>query len=338
MERRLGLAVPLPGFDLGQVPELAAFAENAGYTDVWTSEVAAADGFTPLAAAAVTTESIRLGVSIVPIFTRPAALLGMTAASMQNLSGGRFWLGLGASTPTIVERWMGLTHDRAVARTRELVEALHLVSTAERVDYEGETMAIKGFTLDLPPTEIPILLGAMGPRMLDLAGELADGVTTTFIQPAGIPRLLESFWPAVDRSGRAREDMEVTCRLWVSVDDDRAEVLQMLRNFIAPYAAVPVYNRLLALQGFPDEAGAIADAWRQKDRVALHQAVTDELIVSLNPVGDIDTCIRHLDELRSQGVTTPVIVPLSTETEPRRRQEVLRSVIEAIAQADIQRP
>jgi probable F420-dependent oxidoreductase len=338
MLRRLGLAVPLSGFELDEVPALAALAEEAGYTDFWTSEVSAADGFTPLAAAAVGTETIRLGVSIVPVFTRPAPLLGMTAASLQSLSSGRFWLGLGASSPTIVERWMGLRYSQPVLRTREVIESLRLISTGERVDYTGKLVAIQGFTLDMPPTEIPILLGAMGPKMLALAGEMADGVATTFIHPEGVPRLLdETFWPAVEQSGRRRGDLEVTCRIWVSIDDDRPTVLRMLRSFIAPYAAVPDYNRLLSLQGFAEEAAAIAEAWRRRDREALHTAVTDELIVSLNPVGDLDTCIAHLDELRRNGVTTPIIAPVSSEADPSRRRVALRSVIEAVAHADSKR-
>src|SRR5689334_1664559 len=126
---RLGLSLPLDGLSLAECVELAEVAERLGYTDVWTSEVNGADGFTLLGAIAVKTHAVRLGLAIANVYTRPPALLAMTAASLQSLSQGRFCLGLGTSTEPIIERWMGLSLERPLTRMRESVEVIRLALT-----------------------------------------------------------------------------------------------------------------------------------------------------------------------------------------------------------------
>ena len=132
---------------------------------------------------------MRLGTAIVPVFTRPPALIAMSAATVQQLSGGRLILGLGTSSPVIVQQWMGVPFEHPVTRVRETVAAIRSAFSREKVTLKGKTVQVNGFrmnvTLDKPP---PIYLGAQGEKMLRLVGEIADGLITNFITPATLPR------------------------------------------------------------------------------------------------------------------------------------------------------
>src|SRR5919201_5738394 len=171
---RLGITPPVEMTGVAAAVELSARAESLGYTDVFSSEVGSADAFSPLAALAVRTSRMRLGTALVPVFTRPPALLAMTAASLQALSHGRFVLGIGTSTRHIVERWMGLEFGGPVQRVREYVEALRRILAGDKVTLDGRAIRVRGFRrqADAVP-EIPIHVGALGPRMCRLAGAVA---------------------------------------------------------------------------------------------------------------------------------------------------------------------
>src|SRR5437762_332214 len=144
---RLGITPPVEMTEIASAVELSVKAEALGYTDVFSSEVASADAFTPLAAVAVRTSRVRLGTALVPVFTRPPALVAMSAGAVQAVSGGRFVLGIGTSTQPIVERWMGFPFERPVERVREYVESLRPLLRGEKVTFEGREVRIDGFRL-----------------------------------------------------------------------------------------------------------------------------------------------------------------------------------------------
>src|SRR5712692_5003886 len=147
-------------------PEFARRAEELGYVDAWSSEASNVDAFSPLAAVACVTREMRLGTAIVPVFTRPPALMAMSAATVQQISGGRLVLGLGLSTPTIVEKWMDVKYRKPVTRMRETVAALRQAFTRNKVVMEGQTVRINGFRLDMPlDTPPPIYIAAQGSKM-----------------------------------------------------------------------------------------------------------------------------------------------------------------------------
>src|SRR5947208_17003969 len=134
---RLGLTPPIEVTGFRAAVDLCARAEQLGYTDVWTAEVGATDAFSPLAAIAIRTERVRLGTALIPVFTRPPALTAMSAAAIQQLSGGRFVLGVGTSSPAIVGSWMGLEFDGKVKRIEEYVEVLREALSGKKVTYGG---------------------------------------------------------------------------------------------------------------------------------------------------------------------------------------------------------
>src|SRR5262249_39671155 len=174
--QRVGVTVPLPGVRLHEHREWYEELAALGYTDVWSAETNTADGFTPLALAAAWAPTLRTGVAIAPVFTRGPALLAQTAAAMADAAPGRFALGIGASSPAIVERWNGLPFEAPYARTRDVLRFLRRALAGERISERFDTFAVQGFRLGEVPAETPpILVAALRPRMLRLAGEEGDG-------------------------------------------------------------------------------------------------------------------------------------------------------------------
>ncbi|HVW46348.1 MAG TPA: LLM class F420-dependent oxidoreductase [Solirubrobacterales bacterium] len=327
---RLGLAVPIEALGLAETLAVARDAETLGYDDLWTSEVGTVDGFAPLAALAEATTTTRLGLSLAPVFTRPAALLAMSAATLQTIAEGRFVLGLGSSSPAIVERWMGGTYERPLTRVRETVEAVRAMLSGEKVTIEGETIRSHDFRLGLGPTWVPIYIGALGPKMSRLAGEIADGILLSFATAEGAPILLDDFRAGARAAGRDPADLGVQCRVTVSADPDGPELQTMLRRFIVGYGTVPAYNAHLARQGFPAEAAAMAAAWAEGRRADALEAVSENLLRSLIPSGSPAECLERLGAYAAAGIDTVTIEPVSAAPDPAERRTRVRRLIEAI--------
>jgi len=301
MTRRLGLTIPMLPFDVRRSVELARKAEDLGYTDAWAAESGGTDGFSVAAATGIATEKMRIGIAIVPIFTRPPALIAMSTLSAYQACGGRFCLGLGASSPTIVERWMGLEFDKPLTRTRETIDAVRAALTGDKVNVDGETVQIKGFRLEQGTTDkVPLFLAALGPKMLALAEESADGVALFLTSEAGV-RFAKEHAPSC----------ETLARLICFVGDDPAEVRDFARWLLTPYLTVPGYNRFVAAQGFEQEADAVATAWGAGDRQGALAAITDELVDALVVAGPVEACKERIESFREAGLDTPVLMLLS---------------------------
>ena len=315
---RLGMTLGLGGGALHDEVELCAAAEELGYTDVWSAEVGGADGLSPLAAAALVTERMRLGTAILPVYTRPPALLAMSAATLQDLSGGRFVLGLGTSSSIIVESWMGARFEHPLARVRDYVDVIRAALAGEKVSHAE--LSMKGFRLQHPVADPPpIYIAALGPAMCRLAGEVADGVIFFLKSPHGVEQAMGWVNEGATRAGRDASQLDVVIRLPVFVDaDSDVEAKKM----VVMYGMVDVYNRSLVAQGFEDEAKAIATAWGAGDRAGAVGAVSDRMANELAAIGDADACKQRVEEFRSAGVTTPVLLPVA----PRDPVEALRAL------------
>jgi probable F420-dependent oxidoreductase len=330
---RLGLTVGLEaGFSLAQQLELCSLAVEAGYTDLWTAEVGGADGFSPLAALAREHESARLGTAIVPVFTRPPALLAMSAAVLQNLSGGRFVLGLGTSSDIIVNNWMGSSFTKPLTRLRQTVEVLREALSGKKVTYEGDSFHLKDFRLQIDPTEpVPIYLAALGPRACRLAGEVADGVIFFLKTPEGVKQGLEWVAEGARSAGRDPDELDCVIRVPVAMDEDPETLDFIMRRTTTTYAMVDVYNRSLAQQGFEDEAFAIVEAWKAGERDKASASVSDEMLAQLNILGNAEECRAGLERFRSAGVKTPVLLPISVAGDPDERAERVANTVRTLA-------
>jgi probable F420-dependent oxidoreductase len=205
--RRWGITLPLAGVPLLDHRPLIEGLPGWGYTDVWSMEVDGADGFTPLALFGQWSDSLRLGTAVVPVFTRGPALIAMSAAALAEAAPGRFVLGLGASSPAVVQAWNGVAFEQPMERTRDVTQLVRRALAGERVSADLETVAQHGFRLERVPAQVPpIMLAALRPKMLALAGELGDGAILNWLAATDVAR-------CVDEIGNP--DAEVVARIFV---------------------------------------------------------------------------------------------------------------------------
>ena len=329
---RIGVTPPVEVTGIRAAVDLSVRAEELGYTDVWTAEVGAVDAFSPLAAIAVRTSKVRLGVGLIPVYTRPPALAAMSAAAIQGLSGGRFVLGVGTSSPPIVAGWMGLRFDRPLAHTREYVEVLRAALAGAKVSHRGPVLRSEGFRLQTdtgPP--VPVYLGALGPEMCRLAGRIADGVLFFLMSPDGVRDALERVRAGAREVGRDAANIDSVIRLPVALEEPSELHAFMTRRLITNYAITPGYNRSLARQGFGAEATGILEAWNAGDRENASARVTDEMVDRFFLPPDADAARARIEEYREAGITTPVLMPMSFAGSPEERDERVTAVVETLA-------
>ncbi len=302
MSQRLGVTIPLPGFDVRGAADLARRAEDLGYTDAWSAEVSGPDAFSVASVAGVSTSTLRLGCAIAPAYTRSPSLIAMSALAASQASGGRFCLGLGASTPTIVEGWMGIPFDRPVARMRDTIAIVKSALAGDKVNYDGATVQVNGFRLEGAPAQVPIFMAALGPKMMKLANEQADGIALYAVAEEGF-RIARAAAP----------DLELAARLVCIPDQPEDEVREFGRFLLAPYVAAEGYNSWIARQGFENEARAVKQAWEARDRNAAVTAMSDELVDALILMGPAGKCRERLASLREAGLDTPILLFIAQE-------------------------
>jgi probable F420-dependent oxidoreductase len=232
------------------------------------------------------------------------------AGSVAQLAPGRFVLGLGVSSDTIVERWGGVPFERPLTRMRETTQLVRAMLTEPKVSFEGRTVRTQGFRLVAqPPAPVPIYLGALMPPMLELAGEIADGIVLNLMPVDAVPRMLEHVRIGAERAKRDAGELEIVCRFQTIVTDDEAGARQMVRHMLGPYFATAVYNRFVAWCGFESESRAIREAWDLKDRAANLAAVSDDMIDRIAIIGTAEACRAKIARFVEAGITTPMVHP-----------------------------
>ena len=297
-ERRWGLTLPLPTMALADHAEHLRRAEAAGYTDLWTGETQGPDGFTPLVLASCWTERARLGTGVVGVFTRGPALLAQQTASLADASGGRFALGIGASSDRIVEGWNQIPFEKPLTKVSETVDFLRPVLAGERAPRGG-------FKLEQPPAEpVPIILAALRGKMLRLAVEKADGAFSNFLPRGGLPQVMAGL-------EGASEDFELLCRFFC-LPGPREEVEPLARFMFASYATVPVYEAFFRWLGHGEAIDEMVEAWGRRDREAAMAAVPWELIEDTFIFGEPAQMRERLEAYVEGGITCPVLTPITT--------------------------
>jgi probable F420-dependent oxidoreductase len=306
--RRFAVTVPLHGVALGDHAGALAALQRAGYTDLWTQEVRGFDALTPLAALAAQAPAARLGAAIAGIYSRGPALLAMEAAAVAEAAPGRFALGIGTSSETIVEGWNAARFACPLARVRDTLRFLRAALDGERIDAAYETFAVRGFALDRPPaTPPPLLVAALRERMLALAGAEADGVCLSLVTPDDVRRVLPAFEAA---GGRGKE---VFLRVGVFALADAARARRMARKLLAPYFAAGPYARLHAELGRAREVEAVSAALRARDRESAQAALPAAWLDGVVAHGPPDACRAQLARFLEAGVTTLCIDVLASD-------------------------
>lgn len=304
MTGRWGLTFPLAGVPLWAHESLARALPDWGYTDVWTSEVSGADAFTPLALTAAWAPSLRLGTAVVPVFTRGPGLIAMSAASLAEVAPGRFTLGLGASSETIVRDWNGLDFAEPLARTRDVLRIVRSALAGDRVSEALGTLTVSGLRLERPPrVPPPILLAALRPRMLRLAGTDADGVVLNWLAGTDVARC----WAEVANPGAT-----VAARIFVCPTDDAEHARAIGRRLIAAYLTVPAYAAFHDWLGRGDALAGMRAAWEQGDRRGAAAAIPDEVVDALVVHGTPERCVDQVREYVAAGVDVPILALVGT--------------------------
>ena len=298
---------------------MAQEADRLGFSSVWVAEAYGSDTVSMLGWIAGQTQRIDLGSAVMQIPARTPATTAMTAATLDTLSGGRFRLGLGVSGPQVSEGWHGVRFGRPLARTREYVDIVRMALARHEVAYDGEFYQLPlpdgpGKALRLgfhPPRDhIPTYLAAVGPKNLELAGEIADGWLAVFYAPEFAAEQLASVAAGRAKAGRTLEGFDVVPSVPVVIGDDVASCAELVRWYAALYVGgmgsrqQNFYNRLAVRMGYADAAREVQDLYlakRQRDAAA---AVPLEFIDRTSLLGPVDRIAERMRGFAEAGVTT----------------------------------
>lgn len=302
-EYRYGITVPFPA-PLWRHADIYRELADLGYTEFWSSEADGTDGFTPLVLASTWAPDVRLGIAIIPAYTRGPALLAQQVAAMCEAAPGRFVMGLGSSSNVIVERWNGITFADPYQRTRDTALFLREALTGKRMSEQYDTFSVDGFTLGRPPEVQPkILIAALRSGMLRLAGRVGDGAIINWLSADDVATVK----PYVEESAAAGEAKELVARIFVCPSDDAEVVRASFKRAITAYLNVPVYAEFHRWLGRGERLGAMWQRWRDGDRRGALDQVSDDLVDELLVHGPPEACREHIDRYHENGVTSSAI-------------------------------
>jgi F420-dependent oxidoreductase-like protein len=343
---KLGVSVGYWGLGLTAADQLdiAKTAEELGYESIWTAEAYGSDAATVLAWLAAGTSRIKLGSGIFQIPARSAAMTAMTAATIDNLSGGRFLLGLGTSGPQVSEGFHGVRFAKQLQRTREYVAVVRKALAREKIEFHGETIDLplpdgpgKALKLTIRPVQeqIPIFLAVLGPKNVALAGEIADGWLPVFFSPEHTQALRGPLEEGAARAGRSLDGFRICPSVNVYIGDD----LENARNAMRPVLALYIggmgsreqnfYKRLVESYGFEEAAQKVQDLYLEGRKTDAMFALPDDLIDLLCIVGPRDRVKAKLDAFRDAGVDTLIVWPIMPDQDERKRQLTMLAELNA---------
>jgi F420-dependent oxidoreductase-like protein len=343
---KLGVHIGYWGLGLTSQDQLEVVreAERLGYDSVWAAEAYGSDAATILGWLAGQTERIKIGSAIFQMPARSPAMTAMTAATLDQLSGGRMLLGIGSSGPQVAEGWHGQRFARQLQRTREYVAVVRMALNRERLEFHGETLELplpdgpgKALKLTIAPVQdrIPIYLAAIGPKNTQLAGEIADGWIPIFFSPENVGELRPLLDEGAARAGRSLDGFDIAPTVNVSIDDDLDAARDRMRPFIALYVGgmgsrkQNFYNALAVRYGFEEAARRVQDLYLDGKRDEAAAAVPDELVDTVTLCGPADRVRERLAVYREAGVGTLGVTPVAGTKDERIEQ--LRLVAELCA-------
>jgi probable F420-dependent oxidoreductase len=309
---RIGVAFSNTGLTPSEIVECVRLAEDLGYDSAWMAEGHAGDQFAVLAACATVTRRITLGTAISSVFVRSAPTIAMAAATVDQLSGGRFVLGLGSSHRVQVEGEHGIPFGQAIPRLRDTVAVVRALLRDGSVTYKGDVIRIDRFDLWFTPLRkaIPIYLAALFPTMLEIVGEIAQGLILTYPTLESGRRAAARIAVGARRAGRRPEDVEISSLLPCQVAGSGAEARDRLRPGLAFYIGFfPRYHRLLGEAGFAEAVAAVKAAWDRGDRDGAARLVPDGLIDAVALAGTPAECRDRIERYRASGIALPIVSP-----------------------------
>ena len=284
---------------LDAMVEQIQVAEELGYDRAWTPETWGRDAVTILATAAERTEEIGLGTSILNTYSRSPALLGQTAATLQEASDGRFRLGIGPSGPIVIENWHGVDFGNPLRRTRETVEVVKQVLSGEPVSYDGEYFELDGFRLrcDAPDPVPKVDAAGLGPKAVEMCGRFADGWHATTFTHAGLEERMEDLERGLELGDRDPEEFQTTVSVTCCALEDGEYANDLVTQHIAFYIGGmgTYYRDSLARQGYEDLAHEIHDAWQDDEREHAQRLVDENLRSEMGVAGTPEEASEQLE-------------------------------------------
>jgi probable F420-dependent oxidoreductase len=313
----------LPALGLPGALEVARTAEDLGYRSIWVAEANGAEAFAQLGALSAAAPSLDVGTGVVALQLRTPPLVAMAGATLQALAPDReVLLGVGISSPVVAGRWHGATYgDRPLAQVREYVTLLKACLSGEKVDFSGDFYTVKGFRLGvrLGERRPKVVVAALNPAMLRLAGELADGVLLNYLPASHVPWSVEQV--------RAGGDATVYAYVHAGVCE-RADGIDSARRDLFSYIVVDSYARNFERAGFADEVAAVRAAFAAGDRDGALAAVSDRMVDAIDVMGDAATVRSTVQAYVDGGVEVPVLMPLPWG---RDRMAVVKDTMKAAA-------
>jgi probable F420-dependent oxidoreductase len=314
--QRLGMTIPAQTLPLREQEAWVRDLPAMGFADVWTPEANDLDGLIPLALASQWAPALRLGTAVIPVQTRGPALLAMSAASLCQAAPGRFVLGIGVSSPFIVTALNGRPYERPLATVRDAARFLRAALRGEKLKGDHGSFSVRGFRLLRSVEPPPILIAALRPGMLDLAGREADGAILNWFTPSDLSRLV----PLVKKHGAEKE---IAGRINVCPTRDAEAVRAIARASMAAYLSAPAYR---AQQEWLGRGHLFEAMWSHAERgdwSAARAAIPDELVDLFYIHGPPERCRERIQEYLDGGLETAIIGLTETGLDPREASRLL---------------
>ena len=296
---------------MNAIPELAQLAEEHGFGCAWGGEANNKDPTVMLSSIAAVTRRMKIGSAVYHVLGRTPATLALQAVGLDELSQGRFLLGVGASNPTIA-RWHGTTMDHPLGRVREYLEIARRAMRGEKLDFDGQYFRAHAFKLAFIPGKnpIPIYLAAFGPKMTRLAGEISDGVLINMANPDEIRRIAAEVKEGAAGAGKSPDQMEIICKIRCSIASRYDDAREALSHALTYYALADYYRELLGRMGFAAEVQAMRDAWKSGGFQAARKLISDRMFAGLPLVAatSASEVVEQIQPYRDAGATR-IILP-----------------------------
>ena len=313
---RLGLGIdPNSTLSVADMVECTRVAEAKGFATTWVAEGRRGDAFVLLSALAINTSRIRLGAGVLPILVRSPWVVATATATVDEISDCRFMLGLGAGHKSVIEDRHGLSYDRPTIRMREVADIVRQALTGEEVNFEGEIFRLSGAQLSRRPvrSDVPVYIAGIGPRVLELAGEIADGAFLIFPTERNLRISLRHIADGATRASRNPEALDVVAYVFTCVAAERQTAIESSRRTIAYFGRLPHYRSLFGQEGFSREAAALRDAWKQNDEAGAMRAVSDQMVLTLSASGTADDVAARISALLKAGLKQAMLFPLAAD-------------------------
>jgi F420-dependent oxidoreductase-like protein len=336
-KRRLGLYLGrLPGFDKSgfdkkDLIECVKTADACGYDSFWMPEAWERDALTILTELALHTRQIHLATGIVNVFSRTPALLAMSAATLDEISAGRFRLGLGTSGARVIEDFHGVQFSKPLTRLKETIQIIRLLLTGQRADFNGECFQLHRFKLGFKPlrADIPIYVAALTPKSLRQIGELADGWLPTHWPHTQLQQGIAQIRTGCEATTRDASKIAIAPFINTIVSNDLPSARKTARLPLAYYIGGmgDFYRDSISRLGFAEEASKIHTLWQAGRRKEAINSVTDAMVDAVAICGSLEDCRLKLDEMHSYGATIP-LVPIPNEGTTAEKCRVIESLMQ----------